>query len=65
MAEKLGTIRQDPDLDSLLFTLISRATGDCQELAAQLCPRSGGHAKEEGWLQATAFKARVPPVVTD
>ena len=37
VAEKLGTVREDPDLDGLLFTLISRATGDCQERAAQLC----------------------------
>ena len=35
-AEKLGTVRQDPDLDGLLFTLISRATGGRQERAAQL-----------------------------
>ena len=37
VAEKLGTVRQDPDLDGLLFTLISRATGDCQERAARAC----------------------------
>ena len=37
MAEKLGTVRQDPDLHGLLFLLISRATGGRQERAAQLC----------------------------
>ena len=36
MAEKLGAIRQDPDLDGLLFGLISRATGGCHEHAARL-----------------------------
>ena len=36
MAEKLGTVRQDPDLHGLLFTLISRATGGRQERAARL-----------------------------
>ena len=37
VAEKLGTVRQDPDLHGLLFLLISRATGGRQERAAQLC----------------------------
>eukprot|EP00964_Phaeocystis_antarctica_P059202 scaffold35157_cov61-Phaeocystis_antarctica.AAC.1 len=36
VAEKLGAIRQDPDLDGLLFGLISRATGGCHEHAARL-----------------------------
>ena len=36
MAEKLGAIRQDPDLDGLLFGLISRAIGGCHEHAARL-----------------------------
>ena len=36
MAEKLGTVRQDPDLNGLLFLLINRATGGRQERAAQL-----------------------------
>ena len=36
VAEKLGTVRQDPDLHGLLFILISRATGGRQERAAQL-----------------------------
>ena len=35
VAEKLGTVRQDPDLHGLLFTLISRATGGRQERAAR------------------------------
>ena len=35
-AEKLGVDRQDPDLDGLLFGLISRATGGCHEHAARL-----------------------------
>ena len=34
-AEKLGAVRQDPDLDDLLFRLISRATGGRQEHAAR------------------------------
>eukprot|EP00964_Phaeocystis_antarctica_P112155 scaffold76363_cov65-Phaeocystis_antarctica.AAC.1 len=34
-AEKLGAVRQDPDLDGLLFGLISRATGGCHEHAAR------------------------------
>ena len=34
-AEKLGAARQDPDLDDLLFRLISRATGGRQEHAAR------------------------------
>ena len=37
VAEKLGTVRQDPDLNGLLFILIIRATGGRQERAAQLC----------------------------
>ena len=37
VAEKLGTVRQDPDLNGLLFILINRATGGRQERAAQLC----------------------------
>ena len=37
VAEKLGTVRQDPDLHGLLFTLISRATGGRQERAARAC----------------------------
>ena len=36
VAEKLGTVRQDPDLNGLLFILIIRATGGRQERAAQL-----------------------------
>ena len=36
VAEKLGAIRQDPDLDGLLFGLISRAPGGCHEHAARL-----------------------------
>ena len=36
VAEKLGAIRQDPDLDGLLFGLISRATGGCREHVARL-----------------------------
>ena len=36
VAEKLGAVRQDPDLDGLLFGLISRATGGCHEHAARL-----------------------------
>ena len=39
VAEKLGTVTQDPDLHGLLFTLISRATGGRQEHAA----RAGCH----------------------
>eukprot|EP00964_Phaeocystis_antarctica_P137568 scaffold102161_cov46-Phaeocystis_antarctica.AAC.2 len=35
-AEKLGAGRQDPDLDGLLFGLISRATGGCHEHAARV-----------------------------
>ena len=35
-AEKLGAVRQDPDLDGLLFGLISRVTGGCHEHAARL-----------------------------
>ena len=34
-AEKLGAVIQDPDLDGLLFGLISRATGGCHEHAAR------------------------------
>ena len=34
-AEKLGAVRQDPDLDDLLVRLISRATGGRQEHAAR------------------------------
>ena len=37
VAEKLGTVRQDPDLHGLLFTLISRATDGRQERAARAC----------------------------
>jgi hypothetical protein len=37
VADKLGAVRQDPDLHGLLFILINRATGDRQERAAQLC----------------------------
>ena len=36
VTEKLGTVRQDPDLHGLLFLLINRATGGLQERAAQL-----------------------------
>ena len=38
VAEKLGTVRQDPDLHGLLFILISRATGGRQERAARVGP---------------------------
>ena len=37
VAEKLGTVRQDPDLNGLLFILIIRATGGRQERAARAC----------------------------
>ena len=45
-AEKLGTVRQDPDLHGLLFLLISRATGGRQERAARACCHL---ATREGW----------------
>ena len=38
VAEKLGTVREDPDVHGLLFTLIIRATGDCQERTARANP---------------------------
>ena len=37
VAEKLGAVRQDPELHGLLFTLINRATGGRQERAARAC----------------------------
>ncbi len=37
VAEKLGTVRQDPDLNGLLFILINRATAGRQERAARAC----------------------------
>ena len=40
MAEKLGTVRQDPDLHGLLFLLISRATGGRQERGSRGARRS-------------------------
>ena len=40
VAEKLGTVRQDPDLHGLLFTLISRATGGRHERAARACRKN-------------------------
>ena len=41
VAEKLGTVSEDPDVHGLLFTLIIRATGDCQERAARFCHPQG------------------------
>ena len=35
VADKLGAVRQDPDLHGLLFILINRATGGRQERAAR------------------------------
>ena len=54
-AEKLGAVRQDPDLDGLLFGLVSRATHwrvaavTTHEHAARAREQSpsGGSAKEE------------------
>ena len=47
--EKLGAAKQDPDLDGLLFGLISQATGGCHEHAARADhPVGGRSAKEEG-----------------
>ena len=37
VADKLGAVRQDPDLHGLLFILINRATGGRQERAARAC----------------------------
>ena len=48
VADKLGAVRQDPDIHSLLFILINRATGGRQERAAQLCHPEGDTGKVGG-----------------
>ena len=55
-AEKLGAVRQDPDLDDLLFRLISRATGGRQEHAA----RAGRPVDDRG---RTRVKGTAEPVI--
>ena len=58
VAEKLGTVRQDPDLHGLLFLLISRATGGRQERAAQLC-RNFTTCKGRGLIKGENGDGRV------
>ena len=57
VAEKLGTVGQDPDLNGLLFILISRATGGRQERAAQLCPPQGDTLRKRVKLKMHIFTA--------
>ena len=62
VAEKLGAIRQDPDLDGLLFGLISRATGGCHEHAARLDhPQvvGAGRGLSRAMQQRLAYGARL------
>eukprot|EP00964_Phaeocystis_antarctica_P107186 scaffold71943_cov64-Phaeocystis_antarctica.AAC.6 len=58
-AEKLGVVRQDPDLDGLLFGLISRATGGCHEHAARLDHPQGGRLRKRDKQQTRRTSRRV------
>ena len=55
MAEKLGTVRQDPDLHGLLFTLISRATGGRHASGARGARRSPLGDRERKGVKAVPY----------
>ena len=66
VAEKLGAVRQDPELHGLLFTLINRATGGRQERAARACRHlttgEGRRLRLELWAPHVHAHERPQPV---